>query len=361
MHVLILGGTPDHLGGVEAFCARSAMALRLVRPDWRIHTIATATAYLNISRLPNFLRAMRQIAAYRRKRPDVVWVQYVNFPDLLVVLFARILGLRIMVTPHLGSNWRSQQSPLLRRASQWLLGLATRIALISRTQEQEIALPADVPRSLVRNFLPEAVLKGALPPTVADDAPVTLMHSARLSADKGSFMVVELAARLKASGANFQTWITGGADQETYATLDALIAKHGVAEWVKVLGRIPEEELLERLRRADVLVHLSRIDSYPLIILEALASSTPAIAMELAGARDMIETYDGRIVSQTDPVGEAAAWLAEVSLPDLRARGRKQADHVRRDYDWHRCAEALALALIACRDNSAAWTEPPPA
>jgi hypothetical protein len=62
----------------------------------------------------------------------------------------------------------------------------------------------------------------------------------------------------------------------------------------------------------------------------------------------MIESYDGAIVSQQNPVQETARWLVENKLPDIRRRGRAQATRVRADYNWELCAEALAVALDAC-------------
>jgi glycosyltransferase involved in cell wall biosynthesis len=360
MHLLILGGSASHLGGVEAFCERSAEALFRREPNWRIHRIATETAYLTPGRIPVILHGLRALVRYRRQKPDVAWVQYVNLPDLAYVFLAWLLGMRVMVTPHLGSNWRSQRNPLLRWLSGSLLGLADRLALISKTQQLEIALPAGTPRSLIRNFLPETVLAGAPVDTAMAEPALQLIHSARLSADKGTFMVVEVSARLRDAGIPFITRITGGADQATYAELDRLIAHHGLADQVKVLGRVPEADLLAALRGSDVLIHLSRIDSYPLILLEAMACSMLPVAMELAGARDMIETYDGHVVSQEQPVEETAAFLIAADLADLRARGRAEARRVREDYSWDRCAGALAAALTACVAGSKVATEPAP-
>jgi hypothetical protein len=41
----------------------------------------------------------------------------------------------------------------------------------------------------------------------------------------------------------------------------------------------------QALREADVLVHLSTIDSFPLIVLEALAAGTLPLVFPMAGSR----------------------------------------------------------------------------
>ncbi|PCG14730.1 MULTISPECIES: glycosyltransferase [Sphingomonas] len=346
--LLVVGGSSDHPGGVEAFCDRGTAALAAHTDRWTVDRIAADSAYLSRATLRRYLRQLGRLVSHcRRGRPDLVWVQYVNLPDLGFVLLARAMGRRVMVTPHLGSNWRSQSHPLLRRLSQWALARAQRLALISRTQELEIALPPALPRSLIRNFLPQSVLSSV--PAAGDTMPdrLQLIHSSRLSEGKGTFLVVETCALLRDRGVPFDARITGGADAETMARLHALIAERGLEDQVKVLGRIPEDELLDLLGRSDVLIHLSKIDSYPLIVLEAMACSTVPLVMELAGARDMVETYRGHVVSAATPVAEAAAWLQSLDVPTLRRERPAVAAPVRADYAWSRAAGALEAALDA--------------
>lgn len=348
MNVLIIGGSATHPGGVEAFCDRAAEALADRDRAWRIDRIATETAYLRPRGIPTLLRQLRAVIRRRQPRPDVAWVQYVNLPDLLYVAAARAIGIPVVITPHLGANWRSQRSPVLRTISARMMALADRIALLSRTQQLEIALPERTPRAMIRTFLPAFILRAPPPDAPAAGGPLRLLHAARLSEGKGTFLTIELAARLRDAGVAFTLEIAGGADADTFARLHAAIAQHDLAGHVAVLGRVDGAGMLETLGRADALLHLSTIDSYPLILLEAMACGAFPVALDLAGARDMIETYDGQIVGQADPVGESAAWLIAADVDDLRRRARAQAHRVRDDYDWRGCAETLAAMLADC-------------
>lgn len=346
MHLLILGGSSDHLGGVEAFCERSMEALSARQPDWRMARLPTSTAYLTLRKLPRYARGLASLVRYRFRQPDCVWLQYVNLPDLGYLALAKLLGMRVMVTPHLGSNWRSQSNPFLRTVSGWLLGRADRLALISRTQELEINLPAAVPRSDIRNFL-SADLLSTEPADAADTPVLRLIHSGRLSEGKGTFLFVDVCAELKKRKVPFEAQITGGADDATYARLRDQIKSLDLVDQVVVRGRISDSELLDALRSSDVLVHLSRIDSYPLIVLEAMICSMLPVCMELAGARDMIQTYDGLVVSAKAPVEETAEFLAELNVNEARQRGKVVAERVRTDYSWAHCAGKLEYALKA--------------
>jgi glycosyltransferase involved in cell wall biosynthesis len=345
MHVLILGGSPNHPGGLEAFCERATGALA-GRGEWRVGVLPTDTAFLTPRRVPAFLRGLSRLVRYRRHRPDCVWLQYVNLPDLAYLALAKLLGLRVVVTPHLGSAWRSQSQPVLRSISQRLLGLADRFALLSKTQELEIALPRGVPRSLIRTFLPAAAL--AVPP--APDSPaesLQLLHSSRLSEGKGTFLFVEVCERLRDAGVLFQARIAGGADDETLARLHGMIDAKRLGDVVSVLGRLSTGELVALMRTSDVLVHLSRVDSYPLIVLEALACEMLPVCLELAGARDMVQSYDGYVVGSERPADDAAELLRGLGIAEARLRARAAGARVRADYEWDRCVAVLEAALDA--------------
>lgn len=339
----MLGGSHANPGGVEAFCERSKEALER-RGRWTAGLIPTESAYLRPSTLGGFLRGLWALARHWRDKPDCVWLSYVSLPDLAYLVVAKLLGMRVMVTPHLGSNWRSQRNPVLRALSGTFLRMADRFALISRTQEMEIALPAAVPRSDIRNFLAESLLESP-PADLSEAFELRLLHSGRLSEGKGTFLLIEVCARLRDQGVAFSTTITGGADEETFRRLHALIDDRGLEDFVRVLGRIPEEQLLEEMRRSDVLVHLSTIDSYPLIVLEVLACSTFPLCMELAGARDMIEQYAGHVVPHKGAVDATADYLLACEPMVLRHRAAEAAGRVRRDYSWDSCCAALEGAL----------------
>ncbi|MET1755185.1 glycosyltransferase [Novosphingobium sp. RD2P27] len=345
MRVLVIGGTVAHHGGVVAFCQRSREALAATPSDIELDLVAADSAFLPVWRLPAFLlRALRLVRRHGGKAGGV-WVQYVNLPDLAYVLLARLMGHRVMVTPHLGSNWRSQSHPMLRQISKLILGRASRLALISSTQELEIALPPGVPRSYIRTFLPTP-LWAELDPGSKGEA-IQLIHSGRLSAGKGTFLFVDLCAALRDRGTPFFARITGGANRATMAELEARIAQHGLKDHIQILGHVPEAEQLRLLRASDVLVHLSRIDSYPLIVLEALACGVFPVCMELAGARDMIETYAGKLVSEEAPVEEATAFLSNIEPARLRSQAIEAAQKVREDYDWSNCVALLRQAMTA--------------
>lgn len=345
MHLLILGGSPNHLGGMEAMRDRSVQAL-LERDDWDVRLLPTNTAYLKARSLPVLLSSLAKLVHLRFRRPDAVWLNYVNLPDLLFLGIARILGFRVIVTPHLGSTARSQADAKLRRLSCWLLGFANGLALLARTQELEVDLPVNVKRWYIKTFLPATIIKGKLEGRQASSE-LRLLHASRLSELKGTFAFVRVCEHLKKNGVSFTASIAGGADEQTFRRLHSAIAECGLTDHIRVLGHRSDADMRSLLLSSDVLVHLSMADSYPLVVLEALACGAFPLCTDLLGARDMITTYDGHLVSREQAVEEAAAFLSSVALEEIARRSAAVAERVRVDYEWGECASLLGEALRA--------------
>jgi glycosyltransferase involved in cell wall biosynthesis len=330
---------------MEAVRDRSLQAL-LETHDWDIHRLPTNTAYLDLRSLPIFFRSLAGLVALRFQRLDAVWLNYVNFPDLAFLAFARLLGFRVVVTPHLGKTARSQADSRLRRLSCWILGFANRIALLAKSQEQEVNLPANVPISYIKTFLPASIIKGHMEERQAPPV-LRLLHASKLSHAKGTFAFVELCHRLKKGGIPFAASMAGGASEEIFMQVRTAIAECDLNDHVKVLGHKSDAEMQRLYRSSDVLVHLSQSDSYPLVVLESMACGVLPVCIGLAGARDMITTYDGHLVGKDHAVEEAAAFLSHTSLDEIRRRAADIAGRVRADHDWNKCAGLLVEALRA--------------
>ena len=226
--LLLMGGSANHWGGVEAFCDRAADALER-NGRWAVDRIPTCTAHLNLSTFPAYLAGMRSLWRRRRALPDVAWIQYGNLLDLTYVLLAKMMGMRVMVTPHLGIGWRSQRNPLLRWLSYTILRTADRLALISPTQEAELMLPHSVPRTMIRTFLPKQIFDDAPADAAMLPPELQLIHAGRLSAGKGTFLLVDVCARLRDAGVPFAARIIGSADQATITRLrQAVVDRHNI-------------------------------------------------------------------------------------------------------------------------------------
>ncbi len=343
--MLVLGGAGYHPGGLEAFCARAAEAVTAVEGGWTAEWWPTDAAYLNAKRLPGLAR--RLWALRGAQRIDIVWLQFSTLADLVFLAEARLRGIPVLVTPHLGANARLQRVSALRRTCTSLLRLADRIGVLFDGQDGEIALPVGVPQSTVRTFLPPASLTQPVPRKAV--GPLRLIHAGRLSEEKGTFRTVELCAALRARGVPFSARIVGRSDEATMARLWADIAAAGLGNRIELIDWLSPDALLQALGEADVLAHLSLLDAYPLIVLEAMAVGAVPVVGEMAGAMSMVEAHGGYVARDAL---DAADWLAAQPIEQLRRRGATIAADVRSAYRWDVCAaQAIAAAEATLRSR----------
>ena len=114
----------------------------------------------------------------------------------------------------------------------------------------------------------------------------------------------------------------------------------GLADRVRVLGRVPDEDLAVLLDRATALVVPSRAEGFGLPLLEAMAAGTPAV---ISPAAALVEVSGGAALVATDE-GLAQALRTVVEDDALRdtmsSAGRLRA----RAYTWSAAADALWAA-----------------
>lgn len=343
MNILIVGGTLSHRGGVEQFCERAEQALIHVGGH-RVERIQSNTAYLRPRSLGGVWRCVKALFRRRRKDWDCVWFQYVNFPDLVLLLVCRLFGYTILVTPHLGSNWASQSNALLRGLGSKLLAVADGIALISTTQAEELLLPASIRKFQIKTFLPrEFPARPGRHHRRAET--LALVHAGRLSEGKGSFLFLDVCAALKRNGHDFHARLIGSCDDPTERRIQASLKQADLEDRVTRVAPLPEAELLQALSHADVLVHLSDIDSFPLIVLEAIGCGVFPICKDLPGARLITRTYCGHLVAGSTAVEDVAGFLADITPSELRATAAPAGERLTADYDWARCVAAVEDAV----------------
>jgi glycosyltransferase involved in cell wall biosynthesis/phosphoheptose isomerase len=138
-------------------------------------------------------------------------------------------------------------------------------------------------------------------------------------------------------------------DQDPEAVrLQNLAVSEGVADRVRLLGRLEREQLPPVLRSADALVSVPWYEPFGITPLEAMACGVPVVASAVGGLIDTV--VDGRTgvhVPPRDPERLAAELATLLPDPQRRAAyGRAGVARARRLYDWNRLA-ATTLDVYA--------------
>lgn len=110
-----------------------------------------------------------------------------------------------------------------------------------------------------------------------------------------------------------------GPDQER---LQSIAKREGVADRVRFLGYVPDSELPDLYRSADVFALPSTGEGFGIVYLEAMACGTTAIGLNVGGAASVLQS-NGLGVA-TEPAEFEKTLIALMEQPPLRASSRRE-------------------------------------
>lgn len=205
-----------------------------------------------------------------------------------------------------------------------LCALASAVVFVSDGIRQ--GYPAAIRRRarVIHNFL-------ELPPAppARDPAVPVVATVAWQSRAKGFDVFLEACRLLRDRGARFEAWLIGQWGAETdLREAERYVRTHGLEAIVKIRGR--QDDMAAVYAQMDVLLLPTRRDSFPRVVMEAMAFGVPVVATRVDGVPEMVaEGTTGFMVGSGDAAGFAAAAEKLLRDPALRrkmgAAGRERA------------------------------------
>ena len=121
--------------------------------------------------------------------------------------------------------------------------------------------------------------------------------------------------------------------------LEELIAEIDAESWVRLAGRVSDDELLSLYQQAWIVASASSAEGWGMTLTEAAASGTPSVATRIAGHRDSVA--DGTSGLLADSSREMVEHIsAIISDPGLRHRLSEGARKPASAFTWETCALA---------------------
>jgi len=265
-------------------------------------------------RTPAFAGAV--LASCARHRPDQVISTHVNFGP--AALWAkRAFGTRFTLVAH-GIDVHDGLSAARRTA----LRAADRVIAVSAwTRERVLALGGIDPSrvAVVPNTVDGAhFTAGARPATLAvrydiqEDEKV-MLSVARLNAEdgyKGHDRLILALPRIRAACGPVRFLLAGQGDDRP--RLEALARQAGVQDAVTFTGFLPDSELADHYRLADVFAMPSRAEGFGVVFLEAMSCGTAVLAGNRDGSVDALD--GGRLGCLVDPDVTSAVETGIIAL-----------------------------------------------
>ena len=170
----------------------------------------------------------------------------------------------------------------------------------------------------------------------------------RHSPVKGYASIPEITEQLSRKGLSFIWLVVAGGMSENDKNLWArkLQEKVRVLDEIKpsetdgIQDTLPTEEMLQLYGAADVLISVSRMESFSCVILEAMASGLPVVATDVPGHRDLVDDGVTGFLTPLDQPDALAGHIDEIIRDSDKARHMSRAArNAARAYDWHGLAQ----------------------
>lgn len=298
-------------------------------------------------------------AAVRREAADcdLVHVQTPFLAHYAGQSAARHLGKPILATYHtLFEEYLHHYAPFL--PAGWLRALARRLSRSQCNALDAVVVPSTAMRERLGQYgvsVPMHVLPTGIPMqrfTAGDGPRFRARHGiaagqpcalfvGRVAFEKNIDFLIEALALARRDVPDLVLLITGEGPAE--AALQRQAEAAGLGEAVRFLGYLDRQrELPDCYAAADCFAFASRTETQGLVLLEAMASGLPVVALAAMGTRDILAPGLGCLAPEDDVAAFAAAMVSVLRDPALRARLSQEARDYAREWADDRLAAKLA-------------------
>lgn len=254
---------------------------------------------------------------------------------------------RLAVLVHLPLGVAAAPASAVVAAERAVLAGADTVIVSSRWTRRWLLDAYQLPSERVQVAEPGAAVAGLTRSTPAGGR---LLCVGALSPHKGQDVLVSALARI--GGIDWRCTLVGPEADPAYArSVRGLVTSSGLDERVELTGPLAPVALAARYAETDLVVVPSRIETYGMVVPEALACGVPVIVTTAGGLPETLGlAEDGRGPGLVVPAGDPAAladvlrrWLTDETL----RRRLRDAATVRRETlpTWSTTVERVAAAL----------------
>jgi len=147
--------------------------------------------------------------------------------------------------------------------------------------------------------------------------------------------VIKAIAIAKRNFPNIRLHVVGTHWDSIHPDFKSLIIKEGVEANICFHGRVSQCELSRYYKSADFCVFASLLETFGIVILEAMASGAPIIASDIEPFREILtEGTTGLFFRHSNSIDLSKAILRLASDTNLRKLLSKNSLEAVKNYDW---------------------------
>ncbi|WP_432560112.1 glycosyltransferase [Granulicoccus sp. GXG6511] len=271
-------------------------------------------------------------------RPEVVHAH--TFRALPIALaVSGSLGIPYVVTEHSSGVRKGSLNAAWRTITRLGYRRAGAVMAVSEGLSQAMSLYTDRPVLVVPNMVRELFFRVPLRQREVGD-PFIFLSVGYCGATKGWDILLDAFSRLEARvGGRRVLLVLCGTD---CPEIHELADEFGLRDRVQFTGKVPPDEVAVWMEACDVHVMPSRVETFGIASIEALACGKPIIMSATDAATTIVQSGDGLIVPTEDAVS-----LAEAMQIMMDSAGRHPAEQIRESCRERFSGEAVTAQLDA--------------
>ncbi len=265
------------------------------------------------------LYALRALQLALRFKPELIFCGHI-YHGPLASMMSRFLNVPMISQLHGTEVW----SPLPGRHLR-PLERSDRVLCVSRdTRARYLSQSANHDNSFVLantvgpEFTPEN--RGRARARFGTERLYALLTVARLDARngyKGHDRVIRALPRLRTPDGTPPVYLIAGIGEDR-PRLEGLAMRLGVSDQVRFLGKVPDEDLPDLYRAADLFVLPSTGEGFGIVYLESMACGTPVLGLNMGGVADALGDGElGTLIAPDADLAPVLQQLIDAPAPDM--------------------------------------------
>ena len=255
----------------------------------------------------------------RRGRPDILHVHDCLYMGQLAMKLKKEYGIPYIITEHSTMHMRDLYTTLQKRMIRDVLEQASAVTFVGSglyrhlnkefgdlEQVRNAEIVYNVLDKDFENFEPD-ILSGKPSP----DDPFVFLNVAHLVEKKSQINLIKALPAVLGKVKNARLVI--GGEGPMRPLLERTVSELGLSEYVSLPGRLNRRQVMQEMAKCTAFVLSSRIETFGVVLIEAMAMGKPVIATVCGGPEDFVDTGCGYLIPVEDvgTLADAMVTLAE--------------------------------------------------
>ena len=250
--------------------------------------------------------------------PDVLHAHAALWAGKVAVRMGRSLSRPAVVTEHASKVLLEILEPEERRETADVYREADAVLAVSRALLARVSRLAGRAGYVVPNMVDFDFF--TVPPVPRRREPFTFVSVGNLVAGKRLDHLIRAFARASATCPDIRLVLVGSGSEAD--SLRQVAQTCGVSERVEFAGGLSPAGVRERMWQANTLVLPSSVETFGVVLVEALATGLPVISTRCGGPEDIVEDGLGLLVDNDDALVEAMVSIIGRRFSENRVRDR---------------------------------------